>query len=160
MARDYYETLGVDRTADEREIKKAFRALARELHPDVNAHDPEAEEKFKEAADAYETLSDAERRQVYDRHGWDGLDSRGYASQAHGFGSFSDIFEAFFGALLPRRDAFRWVNVYELHDRWPAACAASSTKLSVAKDRKMHATMMATKTQKAWLRIRVASIAY
>jgi molecular chaperone DnaJ len=97
VKRDAYETLGVQRGADDGEIKKAFRALARELHPDVNAHDPEAEEKFKEAADAYETLSDPERRQVYDRHGWEGLDSRGYASQSQGFGSFGDIFEAFFG---------------------------------------------------------------
>ena len=97
MRRDAYDVLGVARGADEREVKKAFRALARELHPDVNAHDPAAEEKFKEAAEAYEVLSDPERKAVYDRHGWDGLDSRGFASQAHGFGSFADIFEAFFG---------------------------------------------------------------
>ena len=97
MRRDAYELLGVPRGSDERQVKKAFRQLARELHPDVNRHDPEAEEKFKEAAEAYEVLADPERRAVYDRYGWDGLDSRGYASQAQGFGSFSDIFEAFFG---------------------------------------------------------------
>ena len=97
MRRDAYEVLGVARGADEREVKKAFRALARELHPDVNAHDPAAEEKFKEAAEAYEVLSDSERKAVYDRYGWDGLDSRGFAPQSHGFGSFADIFEAFFG---------------------------------------------------------------
>ena len=97
MRRDAYELLGVSRGADEREIKKAFRALARELHPDVNKHDPEAEEKFKQAAEAYEVLSDSERRAVYDRYGWDGLDSRGFSPGGHGFGSFSDIFEAFFG---------------------------------------------------------------
>ena len=96
MRRDAYELLGVQRGADERAIKKAFRSLARELHPDVNRHDPEAEEKFKQAAEAYEVLSDPERRQVYDRYGWDGLDSRGY-QPAQGFGGFSDIFEAFFG---------------------------------------------------------------
>ena len=57
MPRDYYEVLGVARDADEATIKKSFRRLARELHPDVNAHDPQAEEKFKEAAEAYEVLS-------------------------------------------------------------------------------------------------------
>jgi molecular chaperone DnaJ len=97
MRRDPYEVLGVSRDAGEGEIKKTFRRLARELHPDVNRHDPEAEEKFKEAAEAYEILSDAERRATYDRLGFEGLDSRGYASQAHGFGSFADIFDAFFG---------------------------------------------------------------
>ena len=97
MRRDPYEVLGVGRDADDTEIKKTFRRLARELHPDVNRHDPEAEEKFKEAAEAYEILSDDERRATYDRFGFEGLDSRGYASQAHGFGSFADIFDAFFG---------------------------------------------------------------
>jgi molecular chaperone DnaJ len=94
---DPYEVLGVPRDADERQVKRAFRTLARELHPDVNSHDPEAEEKFKEAAEAYEILSDAERRATYDRYGFEGLDSRGFASTAHGFGSFADIFDAFFG---------------------------------------------------------------
>jgi molecular chaperone DnaJ len=97
MRRDPYEVLGVARDAADADIKKTFRRLARELHPDVNRHDPEAEEKFKEAAEAYEILSDAERRATYDRYGFEGLDSRGYASQAHGFGSFADIFDAFFG---------------------------------------------------------------
>jgi molecular chaperone DnaJ len=97
MRRDAYELLGLKRGAREQEIKKAFRTLARELHPDVNAHDPDAEEKFKEAAEAYEVLSDPERKAVYDRYGWDGLDSRGYATPGHGFGSFADIFDAFFG---------------------------------------------------------------
>ena len=62
MRRDPYEVIGVSRTAEDREIKRAFRVLARELHPDVNRHDPEAEEKFKDAAEAYEILSDPERR--------------------------------------------------------------------------------------------------
>ncbi len=97
MRRDPYEVIGVARGADDREVKKAFRVLARELHPDVNRHDPEAEEKFKEAAEAYEILSDAERRATYDRYGFEGLDSRGFSSATQGFGSFSDIFDAFFG---------------------------------------------------------------
>src|ERR1043165_2816976 len=98
MPRDYYEVLGVERTADEAEVKKAFRRLARELHPDVNAHDPEAEEKFKEGAEAYEVLPAPERRQVYDAYGHEGLKSGGYAPNFGDFGSISDLFSAFFGA--------------------------------------------------------------
>src|SRR4051794_41501109 len=96
MPRDYYEILGVGRDADEATIKKSFRRLARELHPDVNAHDPEAEEKFKEAAAAYEVLSDGERRRTYDAYGHEGLRSGGFDPGA-GFGSIDDIFQAFFG---------------------------------------------------------------
>jgi len=97
MPRDYYEVLGVPREASETEVKKAFRRLARELHPDVNDHDPEAEEKFKEAAAAYEVLSDPERRRTYDAYGHDGLRSGGFEPGA-GFGSIDDIFQAFFGS--------------------------------------------------------------
>ena len=98
MARDYYEVLGVGRDAGETEIKKAFRALARELHPDVNAHDPEAEEKFKAAAEAYEVLSDAERRRTYDAYGHEGLRSGGFDPRSSSFGSIDDILQTFFGA--------------------------------------------------------------
>ena len=98
MPRDYYEILGVDRGADEAQIKKAFRRLARELHPDVNAHDPEAESKFKEAAEAYEVLSDADKRRTYDAYGHDGLKSGGYSPHFEDFGSIGDLFSAFFGA--------------------------------------------------------------
>ena len=97
MPRDYYEVLGVARSASEGEIKKAFRRLARELHPDVNDHDPAAEEKFKEAAEAYEVLTDAERRATYDRFGHEGLRSGGYQPRAADFSSFSQIFETIFG---------------------------------------------------------------
>jgi molecular chaperone DnaJ len=97
--RDPYEVLGVSRDADEATIKKAFRRLARELHPDVNRHDPDAEEKFKEAAEAYEILNDSERRALYDRYGHDGLRSGGYAPNFEGFGSISDLFDAFFGGF-------------------------------------------------------------
>jgi molecular chaperone DnaJ len=95
--RDPYEVLGVGRDADENAVKKAFRRQARELHPDVNPDDPDAEEKFKECAEAYEILSDPERRATYDRYGHEGLRSGGWAPSSEGFGSLSDLFDAFFG---------------------------------------------------------------
>jgi len=94
MPGDYYEILGVGRDANRAEVKTAFRRLARELHPDVNDHDPEAEEKFKAAAEAYEVLSDPERRRAYDAYGHEGL--RGAGAAPGGFGSVEDIFQAFF----------------------------------------------------------------
>jgi molecular chaperone DnaJ len=96
MPRDYYEVLGVSRDASETEIKKAFRGLARELHPDVTGHDPEAEARFKEAAEAYEVLSNAEQRRTYDQYGAEGVRSGGFDPGA-GFGSFDDIFSSLFG---------------------------------------------------------------
>src|SRR5271155_1513025 len=100
MPSDYYNVLGVERGASEAEVKKAFRRLARELHPDVNNHDPGAEEKFKAAAEAYEVLSDPERRGVYDAYGHEGLRSGGFPPGGAGFGSIEDIFQAFFGGGL------------------------------------------------------------
>ncbi|HEV7808543.1 MAG TPA: molecular chaperone DnaJ [Solirubrobacteraceae bacterium] len=97
MKRDAYEVLGVGRTAGETDVKKAFRKLARELHPDVNSHDPQAEEKFKEAAEAYEILSDPDRRATYDRYGHEGLKRGGQSPNFDGFGSINDLFSAFFG---------------------------------------------------------------
>ncbi len=101
MPRDPYDVLGVQRDATEQQVKKAFRQQARELHPDVNAHDPQAEEKFKEAAEAYEILSDPERRATYDRYGHEGLRSGGYAPNFDAFGSIGDLFDAFFGGNSP-----------------------------------------------------------
>jgi molecular chaperone DnaJ len=97
MPRDYYEVLGVPRDADETQIKKAFRQLARQLHPDANPDDPDTEEKFKEAAEAYEVLNDADRRAAYDRYGHEGLRASGFDPHFETFGSFSDLFSAFFG---------------------------------------------------------------
>jgi molecular chaperone DnaJ len=96
MPSDYYEVLGVSRDASDTEIKKAFRGHARQLHPDVTGHDPDAEARFKEAAEAYEVLSNAEQRRTYDQYGADGLRSGGFDPGA-GFGSVDDIFQAFFG---------------------------------------------------------------
>lgn len=95
--RDPYEVLGVERDAGEGEVKKAFRKLARTLHPDVNDA-PDAEQRFKEAAEAYEVLSDADKRATYDRFGWDGLRSGGHQpSDFSAFGGLGDLFDAFFG---------------------------------------------------------------
>jgi molecular chaperone DnaJ len=94
---DPYELLGVSRDASEGEIKRAFRKLARELHPDVNNHDPDAEEKFKAAAEAYEILSDPDRRRTYDAFGHEGLRSGGMDPRAGGFANVEDILSSIFG---------------------------------------------------------------
>ena len=95
MKRDYYDVLGVSRDADAAQIKKAFRNLARECHPDVNPNDPECEAQFKELAEAYEALSDADSRAAYDRYGVDGLKGRSHIDFEHV--GFSDLFNIFFG---------------------------------------------------------------
>ncbi len=97
MPRDYYEVLGVGRGAEQSEIKRAFRKLARELHPDVNSHDPDAEQKFKEAGEAYEVLSDPDRRATYDQFGHEGLRSGGWSANSSGFGNVEDLLSSLFG---------------------------------------------------------------
>ncbi len=106
--RDYYEILGVSRNATQDEIKSAYRKLALKYHPDRNKNDPQAEEKFKEATEAYEVLSDPEKRAIYDRYGKAGLNGTGFGDQTYGykaytdfsdiFGDFSSIFEEIFGS--------------------------------------------------------------
>lgn len=99
--KDYYEILGVSRNATEAEIKQAYRRLALKYHPDKNPGNKEAEERFKEISEAYEVLTDAEKRRIYDLYGHEGLEGQGYSTGFTDindiFSAFSDIFEDFFG---------------------------------------------------------------
>ncbi|HOG17162.1 MAG TPA: molecular chaperone DnaJ [Syntrophales bacterium] len=100
MKRCYYEVLGVDRSTGADEIKRCYRRMAMQYHPDRNPGDCEAEEKFKEAAEAYEVLSDMEKRGIYDRYGHEGLAGagfRGFSGFEDIFSSFGDVFEDVFG---------------------------------------------------------------
>ena len=99
--RDYYEVLGVSKTASDDEIKKAFRTLAKKYHPDMHPGDKECEEKFKEAQEAYAVLSDAEKRKQYDQFGHAAFDGTG--GGAGGFDIFGDLFGDFFGGGSRRR---------------------------------------------------------
>ena len=99
LRRDYYEILGVSRGASDKEIKSSFRRLARELHPDVSEQ-PDAEERFREAAEAYEVLSKPETRDLYDRFGHEGLRTGGFRPGQFDFANIADLFSAFFGDEL------------------------------------------------------------
>lgn len=101
--RDYYDVLGVGRTANADELKKAYRKLARQYHPDVNQGDPSAEEKFKEINEAYEVLSDDDRRAAYDRYGHAASGMGGDPFGGFGGSPFGDLFESFFGGQASSR---------------------------------------------------------
>lgn len=101
--RDYYEVLGVEKSADDKELKKAYRRVAMKNHPDRNPDDKAAEEKFKEASEAYEILSDSQKRAAYDQYGHAGVEGQaGFGGGAGGFGGggFSDIFGDVFGDIF------------------------------------------------------------
>ena len=110
--RDYYEVLGVEKGASLDDIKKGYRKLAIKYHPDRNPGDKEAEEKFKEATEAYEVLSDDQKRPIYDQYGFAGLDGMGAGGGAggysHAYSDFSDIFGSGFGDISENPFWWRW----------------------------------------------------
>jgi molecular chaperone DnaJ len=111
--RDYYEILGVNRDASEEDIKKAYRKLAMKFHPDRNPDSKDAEEKFKEAKEAYEILSDPQKKAAYDRYGHAGVDaSMGAGGGGHGFEGFADAFGDIFGDIFGGGRGAGRSNVY------------------------------------------------
>ncbi|MFQ5515104.1 MAG: molecular chaperone DnaJ [Myxococcota bacterium] len=145
MKRDYYETLGVDRSATGDELKKAYRKLAHRYHPDKNPEDREAEARFKEASEAYAVLSDPEKRSAYDRMGHAAFEGGAGADPFAGFdpfGSFSDLFSEFFGADLfgrrgrGRRSARRGADLrYDLEIEFEVAARGGEKTLRIPKHR-------------------------
>ena len=141
--RDYYEILGIGNSASTEEIKKAYRSMAFKYHPDRNPNDPDAEHKFKEAAEAYEVLSDSEKRTVYDRFGHDGLNNAGggqdFGSAHDIFDTFSDIFGDVFGfgsgrsRRGPRAQAGADLR-YNLNIAFEDAVKGTETELQIPKE--------------------------
>ncbi|NBO73682.1 MAG: molecular chaperone DnaJ [Gammaproteobacteria bacterium] len=139
--RDYYKVLDVAKNATEADIKKAYRRLAMKYHPDRNPGDKEAEERFKEAKEAYEVLADEQKRAIYDQHGHDGIDAaRQGGGGAGGFGGadFGDIFGEVFGDIFGggrrggRSQVFRGADLrYELELELPQAVFGYTTEVEI-----------------------------
>jgi len=140
--KDYYEVLGVNRDASEDDIKKAYRKLAMKHHPDRNPDNPKAEEQFKEAKQAYEILSDAEKRAAYDQYGHAGVDPSAAAAGAGGFrgdahfGDFSeafgDIFSDIFGGGRQRSNIYRGADLrYNLEISLEQAARGAETRIRI-----------------------------
>jgi molecular chaperone DnaJ len=132
--RDYYEVLGINRDASEEEIKKAYRRLAMKWHPDRNPDNPKAEEHFKEANEAYEVLTNAEKRAAYDRFGHAGVNPQGGSTGPAGFGDiFSDIFgEIFGGQRGGRSTVYRGADLrYNLQITLEQAAHGFETKIRI-----------------------------
>lgn len=144
--RCYYEVLGVERNASDEDIKKTYRRLAMQYHPDRNPGDKEAEEMFKEAAEAYEVLSDREKRGIYDRFGHEGLNGigfRGFSGFEDIFSSFGDIFEDIFGLNTGRSRSRTAQRAgadlrYDLNISFTDAAFGTSTDIDVVKLEKCH----------------------
>jgi molecular chaperone DnaJ len=138
--RDYYKVLDVPRNASEADIKKAYRRLAMKYHPDRNPGDKQAEESFKEAKEAYEVLTDEQKRAIYDQHGHDGIDAARQGGGAGGFGGadFGDIFGEVFGDIFGggrrggRSQVFRGADLrYELELELPQAVFGYTTEIEI-----------------------------
>jgi molecular chaperone DnaJ len=134
--RDYYEVLGVNRDASEEEIKKAYRKLAMKHHPDRNPDNPKAEERFKEATEAYEILCDSQKRAAYDQFGHAGVDHSAAAGAGAGFGNFADafgdIFSDIFGGGRARSNVFRGADLrYNLEISLEEAARGTETRIRI-----------------------------
>jgi len=136
--RDYYEILGINRDANEDEIKKAYRKLAMKHHPDRNPDNPKAEEQFKEGKNAYEVLSDATKRAAYDQYGHAGVDQQAGAGGA-GMGGFGDAFSDIFGDIFGggrggagRSNVYRGADLrYNLEISLEDAARGSETRIRI-----------------------------
>jgi molecular chaperone DnaJ len=136
--KDYYEVLGLNRDAPEEEIKKAYRKLAMKWHPDRNPDNPRAEERFKEAKEAYEILSDAQKRAAYDQFGHAGVDPSvaGAGAAGAGFGGFSDAFGDIFGDIFgggrARSTVYRGADLrYNLEISLEEAARGTETRIRI-----------------------------
>jgi molecular chaperone DnaJ len=138
LPRDYYEILEVERTASTEEIKRAYKKAAKKAHPDLNKDDPDAERKFKEVAEAYDVLSDDDKRRIYDQYGHAGLSSRGVAPDFT-YTNVQDIFEQIFGGGFAemfgggqRRGPRRGADLeYPLRIEFMEAAHGTTRKISV-----------------------------
>lgn len=140
--RDYYEVLGVDRDATEDDLKRAYRQAAKKYHPDLNPNDSEAEEKFKEVNEAYEVLSDPQKRAAYDRFGHDGANGQGFGGfdfEGFGDGGLGDLFDAFFGGTTGgtgrrRRGPVRGADIrYDLNITFEEAAFGTEKEIQVVR---------------------------
>ncbi len=135
--RDYYDVLGVDRGADEDELKTAYRKLAMKFHPDRNPDNPKAEEHFKEAKEAYEILSDSGKRAAYDRYGHAGVDPSAAGAAGAGFSNFAEAFGDIFGDIFGgraggRSSMYRGADLrYNLEITLEQAAHGTETKIRI-----------------------------